>query len=169
MEWLKLKIREVISRNRILIFTLILGVFLFTVGLWQMDIIAAECLWKHKEWREILPFWYMWNTDAYVMFIGWIFVGYFLTAISLLLMNKEKLIRRKTFLRTWKDYFHVILGMLSGILLHFHLYLLSGLIIGIFLIYEFLTSRTIKEALLDISEFVIGIVVFLIIRFIFNL
>ena len=162
-----MKIKEVISKNRMLIFTLILGVFLFVVGLWQMDIIAAECLWKNKHWREILPFWYMWSTEAYVMFIGWIFVGYFLTSISLLLMDRKEMITRKTFLETWKDYFHVFLGIIVGILISIHFYLLSGLLIGVFLIYELLTSKNLKEAILDVIEFLIGIAIVLIIRFIF--
>ena len=169
MEWLKLKIREVISKNKILIFTLILGVFLYTVGLWQMDLIAAECLWKHKHWREILPFWYMWSTDAYVLFVSWIFIGYFVTCISLLLLKEKEMIRRKTFLKTWTDFFHVILGFIAGMLICLHYYLLSALLIGIFLVYQFLTSKTIKEALLDITEFLIGLIVLLIIRFIFIL
>ena len=169
MEWLKLKIREVISKNKILIFTLILGVFLYTVGLWQMDLIAAECLWKHKHWREILPFWYMWSTDAYVLFVSWIFIGYFVTCISLLLLKEKEMFRRKTFLKTWKDYCHLALGIIAGILIFHHFYLLGSSIIGIFLIYELLTSRTIREALLDISEFMMGLIGFLIIRFILNL
>ncbi len=169
MVWLKLKIRKVVSKNKILIFTLILGVFLYTVGLWQMDLIAAECLWKHKHWREILPFWYMWSTDAYVLFVSWIFIGYFITCISLLLLKEREMFRRKTFLKTWTDFFHVIVGIITGIMLSLHFYLLSGLIIGMFLIYQILTSKTIKEALFDISEFMIGLIVFLIIRFIFIL
>ena len=168
MEWLKLKIRKVISKNKILIFTLILGVFLYTVGLWQMDLIVAECLWKHKQWREILPFWYMWNTDAYVLFVSWIFIGYFITCISLLLL-KERMIRRKTFLQTWTDFFHVIYGIIVGLLFSLNFYLLVSLLFSVFIIYQILTSKTIKEALLDISEFLIGLLVFLIIKFIFIL
>ena len=134
-----------------------------------MDLIAAECLWKHKHWREILPFWYMWSTDAYVLFVSWIFIGYFVTCISLLLLKEREMIRRKTFLKTWKDYCHLALGIITGILIFHHFYLLGGNIIGIFLIYEILTSKTIREALLDISEFMIGLIGFLIIRFIFIL
>jgi len=47
------------------------------VALWQLDLLCAPRFdWTRQiPKREILPFWWMHEADAYVMFLAWIGVG----------------------------------------------------------------------------------------------
>ena len=62
---------------------LLLGLALFFIGLWQIDLICAPYVWSDKKVIEVLPFWYMYNTEAYVMFFAWIMAGVFLIVLAL--------------------------------------------------------------------------------------
>jgi len=59
------------------------GLALFFFGLWQIDLLCAPYIWNDKKVIEILPFWYMLNTEAYVMFFSWIQIGLLLVGIGL--------------------------------------------------------------------------------------
>jgi len=76
-------LRQYIKRHSKEILLLLLGVSLYFIGLWQLDLLCAPYVWSDKQVREILPFWYMYNTEAYVMFYGWIFLGTVLMLLSL--------------------------------------------------------------------------------------
>lgn len=68
---------------------LVASVFLTFIGWWQLDLVSFPEVWGHPHIAEILPFWFMKNTDAYVMFFGWIFLGYAIILMLYLLKGKE--------------------------------------------------------------------------------
>ena len=80
---MKGKIVKLLKKHTRELAMLLLGVAIFFVGLWQLDLIAARYVWENKEIIEVLPFWYMYNTEAYVLFFSFIFVGYVLTVVGL--------------------------------------------------------------------------------------
>jgi len=59
------------------------GLALFFFGLWQVDLLSAPYIWNDRKVIEVLPFWYMLNTEAYVMFFSWIQIGVLLIGIGL--------------------------------------------------------------------------------------
>jgi len=61
---------------------LLLGLSLFWIGLWQLDLLCAPYVWADKKVIEVLPFWYMLNTEAYVMFCAWIMIGLMLVIVA---------------------------------------------------------------------------------------
>lgn len=64
------------KRNVYAIFAgLLIGLTLFMFGCWQLDLLSAPYVWSDRQWREVLPFWHMWSTEAYVMFFTWIVAG----------------------------------------------------------------------------------------------
>jgi hypothetical protein len=68
---------------------IIASIFLTFIGWWQLDLISFPEVWGDVHIAEILPFWFMKNTDAYVMFFGWIFVGYAILLALYFLKGKE--------------------------------------------------------------------------------
>ena len=84
-----MKLIPLIKRNTSQIGLLIFGIALLLVGLWQLDLMCAPYIWDDRRVVEILPFWYMYNTEAYVMFYGWIFIGLALIVIGLWMWEEE--------------------------------------------------------------------------------
>lgn len=66
---------------------------IFWIGLWQLDLQCFPGIWANGGDAEILPFWHMPKTYAYVMFYGWIFFGYALLELSYVILPWH--VRRK--------------------------------------------------------------------------
>jgi len=78
-----MRVKELIKKYTWQLAAILAGLSLFFFGLWQLDLLCAPYIWSDKKVIEILPFWYMLNTEAYVMFYAWILVGVFLIAVGL--------------------------------------------------------------------------------------
>jgi len=77
------QIKRFLKKYTFQIAGLLLGLSLFWIGLWQIDLICAPYIWQDKKIIEVLPFWYMYNTEAYVMFFSWVMIGLFLIIVAL--------------------------------------------------------------------------------------
>ena len=61
----------------------VLATALFYVCQWQIDLWVAPYLWNDPHVIEVLPFWYMLNTEAYVLFFILLNVAYWIGMVSL--------------------------------------------------------------------------------------
>lgn len=92
--------------------TVVGSVFLSYIGIWQFDLQCFPSVWGLSQYyyngpipvdvngkpiiAEILPFWHMPITYAYVMFCGWIFAGYTLLLMLFLYNNmRYKALQKK--------------------------------------------------------------------------
>jgi len=74
--------KALIKKHTAELAVILTGLSLFFFGLWQLDLLCAPYIWADKKVIEILPFWYMLNTNAYVMFFIWIQLGLLLIGIG---------------------------------------------------------------------------------------
>lgn len=65
-----------------------IGLFMQFLALWQLDWQVARWEWEHQYLRELLPFWYMWNTWAYVMWFGILMAVPFVLIVALWYWNE---------------------------------------------------------------------------------
>jgi hypothetical protein len=69
----------------VIIAGLLTGLALLLFACWQQDLQLSPNEWQHQYMRELLPFWFMWNTKSYVMWYGFIFGGFFIAVVSCML------------------------------------------------------------------------------------
>ena len=86
-----MRVRAYVKRHSRELLAFALGMALFLIGAWQLDLIAAEKIdWTRSgPKREILPFWYMYDADAYVMFFAWIMIGVAIMCVTLWLWEER--------------------------------------------------------------------------------
>jgi hypothetical protein len=80
----KMESLKKLKKHSLNIFALIVGLLVFGVGFWQIDLISAPLLWEHKFLLDLpFPLPDLYNTTAYVMFSYWVFIGLAVIILSL--------------------------------------------------------------------------------------